>query len=313
MADRVIRSYVEGLRDRSLPNGVMDRARLRVVGQDPLPAGATADERVVKLTGNVALENWDIGSRGIVVYGKVRLFNVLSQNVAGQKAGGPLYGIEVYPDGEVEWAEQVEISGTFGKKESPPAVLNCRSEGSGAGYRAGRVRMVRRSRFEGFGVDHFKLHGVPGGTEVIEENYFGPQWGLNGTKPHADTFTTVAAMGTLVIRRNLVDWNDKGNPIGVNNYFRLVRNNNTDTPFQNVLITENVCYHGPFKSFPMQAADGGRPNYDGPIEIVGNWLGANARGRYFHPSTNGLVARWAGNSDLVTGRDIPAPRGARTI
>jgi hypothetical protein len=311
MADPVIRSYVEGLRKQSLPNGVMSSQGLKVAGEDPLPKGAELRPNVVIAGGGVTLDGWDLGGRGIVVAGRVRLNNILSQGIVGPKSGGPAFPIDIRVGGDLEWAEKIDMAGTYGKGESPSAVLNARNEGSGTSFTAGILRMLRRSRFQGFGADHLKLHGVRGGTTIIEENYFGPQW-ASGGKPHADCFTTVAALGNLVIRRNLVDWNDRGRPIGVNNVFRIVRNSRTSFPVQHVLIQENVCYHGPFKSLPIQVTSGGQPNFDGPIEFIGNWLGANASGRYFHPSTNGMVARWAANSDLATGRAIVAPAGART-
>ena len=311
MADPVIRSYVEGLRSQSLPNGVMKSQGMKVAGEDPLPKGAELRDKAVIVGGGVTLDGWDLGGRGIVVAGKARLANILSQGIAGPKAGGPAFPIDIQVGGDLEWAEGLDLSGPYGKKDSPSAVLNARIEGSGAGISAGILRMLRRSRFLGFGADHLKLHGVRGGTEIIEENYFGPQFAAGG-KPHADCFTTVAALGNLVIRRNLVDWNDRGRPIGVNNIFRIVRNSRTSFPIQHILIQENVCYHGPFKSMPIQVSSGGQSNFNGPIEFVGNWLGSNASGRFFHPSTNGMVARWAGNSDLRSGRDIPAPSGART-
>ncbi|MFN0113348.1 MAG: hypothetical protein ACKVPY_01580 [Paracoccaceae bacterium] len=311
MADQVIRNYVEGLRDRSLPNGVMERSRLKVVGQDPLPKGAAVNGAVVRLTGSVTLDGWDLGGRGVVVAGKARLVNVLSAKIPGPKAGGPLNPIFIELDGDLEWAEHVEMTGPFAKTQSAASVLNARVAGSGAAYRTGILRMLRRSRFEGFGQDHLKLHGIRGGSEIIEENYFGPQWAPGG-KPHADTFTTVSAMGSLTIRRNLVDWTGAGRPIGVNNVFRLVRNVGTDRPVQRVMISENVCHFDPFPSFPMQATAGGKPGWDGPLEVVDNWLSPNGKGRYFHPSTNGAITRWAGNSDIATGRPVPAPAGART-
>jgi hypothetical protein len=307
MAD--LRAWLEGLRDRTTPNGVADPARLKVAGQDPLPKGAVYGAHAVTVTGGT-LDGWDLGGRGLVIRGRASLANILSRGVTGV---GKSCAIEIGLSGDVDWAENIEFAGTFGAGGKPSAVVNARSAGSGAGFRAGRLRRLRRSRFEGFPADHMKLHGVPDGGQVIEECYFGPQWAPAGSKAHADAFTTVAAQGRVHIRHCLVDWTDAGRPAGLNNIFRIVRNAGTDAPLDHVRIEENLCYFGPVPAFPVQVQAG--PGFAGPVEFIGNWIGAKiaASGAraYWHPSTDGTVARWAGNRDTGTGQDLQGPRGAK--
>ena len=307
-----LRTMLEGLRDRTSPNGAGDPAKLRVVGQDPLPKGAVYGPSMVTLTGGT-LDGWDLGGRGLLIKGSVSLSNILSRGVS---AVGRTWPIEITVAGDVEWAEGIEFTGTFGTAAKPSAVINARQSGSGAGFRAGRLRRLRRSRFEGFAADHLKLLGVPDGGTLIEECYFGPQWASVGSKTHADVFTTVSALGRIHIRHCLVDWTDKGRPAGLNNIFRVVRNTGTTVPLDHVRIEENLCYFGPSQSFPIQVASGGRTGFNGPVEFIGNWIGAKltpaGSRHYWHPSSSGLVARWSGNTDADTGAAIAAPPGAAT-
>lgn len=304
-----LRTFLEGLRDRTTPNGVPLGTRLKVVGEDALPAGAFYGSHTVTLTGGT-LDGWDLGGRGLVVRGRVHLMNLLSTWMPGV---APLYPIEIAVGGDIEWAENLEFMGPIGANGRPGAVLNSRSSGSGVGYRTGLVRMVRRSRFEGFPADHFKLHGVPGGVQVIEESYFGPQWAPAGSKAHADAFTTVAAQGMIHLRRNLIDWTDAGHPAGLTNIFRICRNTGSTTPLERVRIEENLCFYGPSRSYPVQVS-GKAGGFVGPVEFVNNWIGPKIASRgtrhYFHPSTHGAVALWAGNIDALTGAPVPGPTGA---
>jgi hypothetical protein len=88
-----------------------------------------------------------------------------------------------------------------------------------------------------------------------------------------------------------------------------VRNAGTDVPMDHVRIEENLCYFGPTSGFPVQvqAAAGSA----GPVEFIGNWLGAKVSGSgaraYWHPSSAGSVAIWSGNRDTETGAVIVGP------
>lgn len=301
---------LEGLRDRATPNGVAAQVRLKVVGQDALPKGAVYGPAAVTLSAGM-LDGWDLGGRALVVTGRASAVNILSRQVAGVRW---LYPIEIAVTGDLEWAENLEMSGAFGGAQGPGVVMNARSAGTGAGFTAGKMRMLRRSRFEGFRADHLKLHGVAGATQVVEECYFGPQWATVGSRVHADVFTTVAGLGAIHIRRNLVDWTDAGRAAGLNNVFRIDRNTGTTWPLKQVRVEENLCFWGPGVAFPIQVSRDGA-GFEGPVEFVNNWLGAkvvarNGSRHWYHPSTNGAVALWAGNRDSVTDAVVPAPLGA---
>ncbi len=132
--------------------------------------------------------------------------------------------------------------------------------------------------------------------------------------PHADAITTVLSINKTTIRRNLFDWTD--DPIGPdgpypgigrNNAFRLSRNTGVDYRYDDVLVEENVSYHGAFESYPIQVSEGVATNFDGPISFIGNWIGANDNGLYFHPTTDGWVDVWTNNRDAITDALIDAP------
>ncbi len=305
-----LRREIEGLLQHNGGAGVPLNKALKVVGQDPLPKGAEYGPNAVTLTSGT-LDGWDLGGRALRVRGRASAVNVYSRWKPGIN---PQFPIDVMEDGDLEWGEQLEFAGPFGKQDKPLAAIYTRFSGSGAGFRAGKIRMLRRSRFEGFPSDHMKVTGVKGGAQLIEECYFGPQWATPGSKAHADVFTTVAALGQVVIRRCLIDWTTAGRPAGLNNIFRIVRNTNTDYPVREIRIEENLCYFGPSKGFPIQVMAKG-PGFEGPVEFINNWLAPRGGGKkgpeYFHPSTNGGVAVWSGNRDSYSGAAIPGPAGAR--
>ena len=305
-----LRGFIEGLRKKTTPNGVMSAKGLKLAGEDPLPKGATLTDTNVILTGGVTLDGWDLGGRGIHVKGRASIANVLSTGVRGAKQGGPLYPVQIGVEGDLEWAEFMEIHGTYGEVGGPSKALAGQERGAGNGLRTGRMRMLRRSRFEGFPQDHTYTYGVPGGEEVIEECYFGPQWAVNGTAPHADVGTIGGAAGHVIWRRNLIDHTAAGNAIGINNIWRIVRNkkdryNTGSVPVEWLTFEENVAHYDPGKSFPIHIESGGQPGWDNPrIEFIGNWLGANSRGAYFFPGSRAKVTRWEGNRDVDSGRAI---------
>jgi hypothetical protein len=310
-----LRAMIEGLRDRTTPNGVMPGTALKVVGQDPLPVGARMTATQVILTGGVTFDGWDTVGRGLRFDGRASVANVRADLRDALAAGRmlPLYAIDIDADGEIEWAENLEVLGTFATAKGPGAFLNARNTGSGAGFAAGKVRMLRRSRFEGYGADILKLHGVAGAEEVVEENYFGPQWGIAGSGAHSDIMTTVAAMGKLSIRRNLIDmiktWDPAQLQVGPTNIFRISRNTGTDYPLEHVRIEENVGYYET-GYYPVQVANNGLPNFNGPVEFVGNWLTPGANGGVFHPSTHGQVDLWSQNRHAITDALLAGPTGA---
>jgi hypothetical protein len=305
-----LKRRLEALRNRDGVAGVPEGKALKVVGHDPLPKGATYGPNAVTLSSGT-LDGWDLRGRGLIVTGRASATNIVSH---WEPTAIPLYPIDIRVGGDLEWAENLEFEGSFGKAEKPSAVINARSEGSGAGFSAGHLRMLRRSRFEGFPSDHMKILGVKGGTQVIEECYFGPQWAPQGSKAHADCFTTVAVLGKTVIRRCLIDWTKAGRSAGLTNIFRIVRNKNTDFPVRHLRIEENLCYYGPSKSYPVQVVRKGA-NFDGPIEFIGNFLQARVGDKggisYFHPSSDGGVDVWRDNVDAFTGAPVAGPAGSR--
>lgn len=133
--------------------------------------------------------------------------------------------------------------------------------------------------------------------------------------PHADTFTSVAAINDVYIRFSCIDWllDPPGAigatvAIGINNSIRLSRNTGTSYLLEKIRVQENVVYHEPTSgAYGIQVSDGGQPNFNGPIEFVDNWFGANLYGSYYHPSTNGLVDIWTNNRDTLTDALITSP------
>lgn len=314
-----LRAHIEGLfgttpADRKTPNGVMDRSRLKVVGSDPLPKGATFTASTVTVNG-ATLDGWDLGGRGLNITGKASLTNIFSEDIKGPKQGGPLYPVQISINGDLEWAEFLELHGLYGKGAGPSKVLAAQGARVGQPWTHGKLRMLRRSRFEGWPQDHLFTYGVPGGVEMIEENYFGPQWAVPGTAPHADVMTMGGLAGLVHWKRNYIDHSADGNAIGINNIFRLVPNkidqyNRGDIPFEAFLAEENLClYPSLNRSVPVHIARGGQTNWGVSgqpprFDFVGNWMMPGKSGLLFYQGSASQVTTWdrnvhAGNGTLL--------------
>ncbi|MFA7408230.1 MAG: hypothetical protein WCY93_10495 [Anaerolineaceae bacterium] len=139
----------------------------------------------------------------------------------------------------------------------------------------------------------------------------------SGADPHADSITTVAAIGDgITIRRNLFDhtFNPPGEfgpypGIGLTNALRLSRNTGTDHLYNRVTCEENVVFRAPGEgaSPPIQVSAGVKTNFNGPVEFIGNWLSPSAGGSYFHPSSNDWVDVWSENRDYQNDELIMGP------
>ena len=92
----------------------------------------------------------------------------------------------------------------------------------------------------------------------------------------------------------------------MNNAIRLVRNTGTDLMFEDVMITGNyIEQNRTLLSWALQVAEGGKPNFLGPVVFDHNFLGARKNGGYITLSTKKAV--WDNNMDSVTQALIAAP------
>ena len=138
-----------------------------------------------------------------------------------------------------------------------------------------------------------------------------------GVDPHADFITTVAAVGNgITISENCMDHTSQPpgyvSPVasmGLTNALRVSRNSGTDYILNRITMANNVVFRNPSEgnSAPIQVADGSQPNFNGPIEFIGNWLAAGGGTPYFHPSSNGWVDVWSNNRDVVSDALITGP------
>ena len=368
-----IRQQVEGLRDRSTPNGRTSTLPLKVPGVDALPTGWSLSGNLVNVNSPFSgpIQDWDFRDKNLVINTPV---DAIRQCLFGETSPSGLFqALSVPPGGRVSVLEYNGVLGLFNEKGEGIAFTQ-KFTGSGASTVIGEIPLIQFNRFEGLTSDCIKVFGSSDAVvgQTIQWNYFGapanlPQFAplawnagttyaagayvqdlsrnsrgmislVNGNlnnlvpttttsnafwnvlDPHADAITTNAAIGKLLITHNLFDWlEDPEGPLGPyfgqgrNNCVRISRNTGTSSPIDRIDVVENVMRYGITQnSSAIQVADGGQPNFNGPIFFVGNWIDQNAGGIYFHPSTNGLVNGWTNNFDAATGALIAAPtlRGA---
>lgn len=149
---------------------------------------------------------------------------------------------------------------------------------------------------------------LPPGVSKTEQNTF---W--QGIDPHSDAITTVASIGRTSVRNCLFDWTDTlpgqpviGNQAGVNNWARVSRNTGTDPLFDQVLFEDCIATFGSdYVGYPVQVANNGLPNWNGPVIFRNVQFQPNANGQFAHPSGDNNTDYWINSSG-------PAPVGAIT-
>lgn len=141
--------------------------------------------------------------------------------------------------------------------------------------------------------------------------------------PHSDGYILKgSAGGGILIENNLIDWTrDKDGllgygPIvgnaGTNQGIRYDPGNSSTTAkrLSAIVIRSNVLERNSPQSNnnPFDFTHRSRPDNQGLVSIVDNWIAPNGAGRY--SSSNNAIDTWTGNADLRTLASIPAPSGA---
>ncbi|MDI3335854.1 hypothetical protein QKW60_05515 [Defluviimonas aestuarii] len=311
------RAYIEGLYDRSTPNGIMDKSDMLVAGRDPLPQGidVTPDAVIINGFSGGIMKPLDVGDRKLIVKSRMAGFaGLLIRDRPGRNAGGI---IDIYPTGGIDVIEDLEAIGCMGKDAGAPALLWQRGSGTGKDYRCGHLGHMLRPRIEGFSSDHLKVGGSPFGGTVYEDCYHGPRWAAPGDRRHPDTYTVTAAVGGVTIKNTLIDQRACPDPQYrgvINNMVRGVRDNGKDFLVEEVTLDGVVHYRDDYQTFSVQIDDLGLPNFNGPFRFRDVWMqGGDVDGdMYFHPTTNrNFVSEWINVRDTITDAVIRPPSGAR--
>lgn len=276
---------VDGLATGATPCGAPDPSTLKVVGRDPLPSGVTLTATDVVFDGfSGDFTGWDVGARGLMFLSRVG--RVADIYMSGGSGSTP--HIHCQPGGGFDLMEFVTSVGCAA------SMILKQENGGFAG-------VIRRCRMIGMSQDALKLSG----GNLVEENLFGPAT-YRGGAPHTDTFTTMAAKGSIVIRNNYVDWTYAGqtDQAGINNWLR-VESYKTGNVFDDIEVYGNRLHHANPTSFAIQITEKNAPVWNGTVKIRDNRMqkaGGNNKILY---APSARISEWARNVDMATGLEIP--------
>lgn len=192
------RAAVDGLRDRSTPNGRTSTNSLKRVETDSVPAGWTVTSNTVQIrtpfSGDIV--DWEFGGRMLDIYTPI---NSLKQSRLIEPYGSGLqFNCRINVGGRIGLVEYNDVVGP-GREGGAGAAFKQMNNGGGTIVQFGEMPIFRFNRMEGLSYDAIKIAGsYDAAGQIVEWNYFGAPANLPQFAPAAYSAVVSYSLGAFV-------------------------------------------------------------------------------------------------------------------
>lgn len=194
------RQQVEGLRDKTTPNGRISTQPLRRIGNNAVPTGwSTRAGNVLSISApfNGDIEDWDFTNYQVEVLTPI---GAIRNCIFGENTNsGIATFLHIAIGGRVNVLEYNTFTGCFRDSNASKCIKQANDQ-NGATVQFGEIPTIRFNRFTGYSADVMKLSGSNDAAgQIIEWNYCGPAVNIPQTALPAWSSTVTYNTGDYAI------------------------------------------------------------------------------------------------------------------